>query len=203
MGPLRFFGQDHASRVEQTVLKRKGAAVDVGEAEGFDPPKKRTGRGRGCGRGRAAGRGQRSKGNPATSMDAEPEIDWEDVCKEWDLWQVDRAAAWAAREVAGDQEQAQTRKKKVKGTAEPKNPKKAKEREATVEDENGGMENKEVSFARRPPPKTDQKYKRWQATKAAFEDKIALFVTHPSKYQDCLLLHVHPGFDGKPRYVYS
>ena len=46
---------------------------------------------------------------------------------------------------------------------------------------------KEKSFARRPPPKTEQKYMTWNAIRVAFNDKVALYLDYPGKYQEpCL-----------------
>ena len=54
--------------------------------------------------------------------------------------------------------------------------------------DDGGENEKEVSFARRPPPKKCKAYTRWSAVKLAFQDKISMYVDHPSKYQDILQL---------------
>ena len=43
---------------------------------------------------------------------------------------------------------------------------------------------KEKSFARRPPPKKEATYALWVATRDAFQDKVALYVDYPSKFED-------------------
>ena len=184
--------------MDQTGLKRKGAEINIGEAEGLEPPKRRAGRGRGRGRGRANGRGaQRGRGKQVD--EPETEYDWEDVCKEWELWQEERAAARTALDTAEaavtnleNSVKTSEKKKSKRGNdkMEPTTTKKAATEEEAADHENDAaepVEVKEKSFARRPPPKGERMYKRWDACRTAFEDKISLFVDHPSKYQDCLL----------------
>ena len=43
---------------------------------------------------------------------------------------------------------------------------------------------KEVSFARRPPPKGNVAYERWSCIKEAFQIHVGGLVAYPSKYQD-------------------
>ena len=197
--------------MDQTGLKRKGAHIDDGEADGFEVVKRRPGRGGrgrgrggGCrgrgGRGHASGSGGKHNKGDSEDVDPAPDTDWEDVCREWEIFASERAAAWAAimaaesgeanpKKIAAEDEVEKPKQRCAKKGAEGKreNCKKGNTTEKPQDaDAAGAVADlcKEKSFARRPPPKTEQRYMMWQATKTAFEDKIALYVDHPSKFQD-------------------
>ena len=169
------------------------------------------GRGRGRGRGKGRGRGRsasKSHGPPhgdkklrrlrsktrcssfesPTCETSHPQ--WtEDETKEWYMWQgwsYEEVELWFHGPVASG--------KRKKDAVQPlKN--KNKKSKASKDGENGdgqgdGEEQeepetkaKEVSFARRPMPTRPSAYTRWSSIKLAFQDKIALYVNSPSKYQ--------------------
>ena len=175
-------------RLEQTKLKRKGADIEEGEDDGKKPSSKRGTGGRGRGKGRGRGRGRQT---PQAST-VEPEWDEDDYWNEWQLFQEERAATRkATRAVAKLEEAVYAEAGKP---AENNQPKKRKASKPEKKEEDAGNEEeadspkaeiKEKSFARRPAPKTDGKYQEWNAIRTAFDDKIAMFVDYPGKFQDC------------------
>ena len=118
----------------------------------------------------------------------------EDEIREWDLWMWERAQA----KLEDGKGCCESPSIPAKTTAEcdsqqNKRRKVADEAAGTLADEpackgdgkeDASVAEKEVSFARRPPPKRDVPYSKWKSIKSAFEDKISLFVDYPSKYQE-------------------
>ena len=118
-----------------------------------------------------------------------PEPDWDAMAEEWYAWKGSDAPwlwheAWQQWE-NGDMDEAGTNNKAGKGKK--KLGKKKQRQPESVAEELEGEEDakpKEVSFARRPVPTSEAAYARWKAIKLAFEDQVAIYVHHPSKYQD-------------------
>ena len=123
---------------------------------------------------------------------AEDSWDWDDIQNEWNAWQQEKQHGLDSREAwddnaAWDEDAAQWNEdgpgedEKPKARRRAKKACKNKKPEAINEN---AVEEKEKSFARRPPPKGESKYMRWSAARAAFVDKVEMWVDYPSKYQD-------------------
>ena len=180
--------QSHASRKDQTVIKRenkkKAAAKAAKKAEDEENNKKHVEQAVGCGKGAKGGksapfvaessdepRRKRSKhaDRPAQDETQDEAFDWESL-----------DGLWQHHDVASDQ---WWQWNPEKWTWEPMlDDTKAEEKDDDEEEEE--VVEKETCFARRPPPVTKKCYERWSAIRDAFNQYVIPRVRFPSKYQD-------------------
>ena len=191
--------QGHHKRTEQTQLARS-KPLDPEDVLEASTKKGRGGRGRGRGRG-GCGRSGSSKNlkrlksfkKTAKARASQADGEWDaDVLWEWYLFQ-----GWSEQEIREwcgchpESNEASGPKKRVRGKSRPSleeddapqvsSTPKLKEKEKIK----GQVGKKEVSFARRPPPKLKDgiTYQRWDAVRTAFVDKVSYYVYPPGKYQ--------------------
>ena len=130
----------------------------------------------------------------------------EEELREWYIFQgwtdEDVDAWWGLPGQAEQSDRASSAKRKSE--AKPKQGKRKKKAISKLADDDDGEAasapeepEKEVSFARRAPPKRAASYTRWSAIKLSFVDKIQLYVDYPSKYQaryeirgDCIISYM-------------